>query len=314
MKPGKFGHAANLAAKATKEAIKKAAKKTIKMKPEKYGLLDNLHYIAGFCWKNDRLLFGLLIFNTLFRGILPFVGVLTPKYLIDELTGLRRPAAFIAILLIALAVELICKLGTDRIASSLWRRVIRLRCRLMDIRGKKAMTMNFVNTENPEVLSRFEKSYIATGENISVDMRGVESIMHNLFHLPSHILTFFGYIYITMLLNPLILLVLIAGVAISYILNLKVNKYEHKFMDEKGEYRKQQRYFEEKFLDFKLAKDIRLYDMSEMILNKNRSYVDETYAAYKEQTDLEDIYIRGRAIVNQFQVIVVYAYLTYKAS
>ena len=155
------------------------------MKAKKYGLLDNLWSVTGFCWKNDRVLFVLCILNTLFEGIMPFVGVLLPKYLIDELTGAKRPMAFLVILGIAGIIALACRLGDDRVKCSLWRRVIRIRCRLMDIRGRKAMTMDFVNTEDPKILTQFEKSYIATGENISVDRRGVETIVKSLFYLPS---------------------------------------------------------------------------------------------------------------------------------
>ena len=54
------------------------------MKAKKYSLFDNLRYVIGFCWQNDRVLFALCILNTLFEGVMPFVGVLLPKYLIDD--------------------------------------------------------------------------------------------------------------------------------------------------------------------------------------------------------------------------------------
>lgn len=282
-----------------------------KLKIKKYSLPDNIRYIIDFCWHNDRVLFALSLFYTLFAGVMPFVGVLLPKYLIDELTGARRPRVFVTILAIAGVVALICRLGLDRVSCSQWRRVVRIRCKLMDLRGKKVMTMNFVNTENPEILTKFEKSYIATGENISVDRRGVEMIIKNLLFLPSYIVAFLGYIYIISMLNPLILILLIGGVAVSYLLNLKIRKFEHKLMDKRGQYIRQRRYFDEKFLDFKLAKDIRLFRLDRLMMRKFKEAGYGNLALTKEYYKRYFLITFANLIIDFVREGLVYGYLAY---
>lgn len=281
------------------------------MKVKKYSLLDNIRYVIGFCWYNDGVLFSVCLFYTVFAGVMPFVGVLLPKYLIDELTGARRPIVFVMILTIAGIVALICRLGLDRVSCSQWRRVVRIRCKLMDLRGKKVMTMNFVNTEDPEILTKFEKSYIATGENISVDMRGVEAIIKNLIYLPSYILSFLGYVYIISLLNPLILILLIGGVAVSYLLNLKIRKFEHKLMDERGQYIRKRRYFDEKFLDFKLAKDIRLFRLDRLMMRKFKEAGYANLSLTREYYRKYFLIILASLIIDFVREGLVYGYLAY---
>lgn len=52
-----------------------------------YTALQNIRYIIGDSWAFDKLVFIYFGIYTVLSSISPFVGILFPKFILDQLTG-----------------------------------------------------------------------------------------------------------------------------------------------------------------------------------------------------------------------------------
>jgi len=245
-----------------------------------------------------------LIFVT---AISPFVNILLPKYIIDELMGAQRVNIIMYLILSIISLNLLFGVANTALRNYLQVENEKIYLEFNIMLGKKATEMDYEYIEDPEVLDL--KAKAAEGFNY---YGGIWGLSYEAIRIVSGLVTLSGLFYIILRVNFFVMMVLLIIVAISSYYSDKLQKVVYSFWDRLLTYNRKYRYVNSIMLDFKYGKDIRLYDMSEMILNKNRNYVNETYAAYKKQTDLEYIYMTGKGIVGQIQMLVVYAYLTYK--
>lgn len=243
----------------------------------------------------------------LITAISPFVNILFPKYIIDELVGAQR--IHIIIYLISAAISLNLLFGVVNTALKNYLQMVneKIYMEFNIMIGKKAMEMDYEYVEDPEILDL--KTKAAEGFNY---YGGVWGLSNEAIRIVSGLITLSGLFYIILQVNFLVMLALLAIVAISTYYSDRLQKVVYSFWDRLRTYNRKYRYINSIMLDIKYGKDIRLYDMSEMILEKNRGYVNETYAAYKKQTDLEYKSMMGKGVVGQIQMLIVYAYLTYK--
>ena len=99
-----------------------------------------------------------LFFSSLFAAAVPFLNIIMPKYIIDELLGARRIK--VLILLVLLTV-----IGNGVL--NLINRVLDKKCNIKNeevvagfdlLIGKKVMDLDFENIEDPEILNLKERA------------------------------------------------------------------------------------------------------------------------------------------------------------
>lgn len=220
--------------------------------------------------------------NTLFGTILPFIAVFLPKLLIDELTGLQRIPLFVYLLLGSAGATIVCSILVQAGSNYQWPHSSLLRCRLMLLRGNKAMGIDYKLTEDADFLSTFEKARKATGERVNTERDSLMEYCNAIYFMPSYLLAFAGYCAIVFTLHPLILVFLIAGLLVSYRIGIWYDKLEYQSMARRGECLKGIRYFSERFTDLKIAKDVRLFGLDRLIMAKYLYYSQRNFAVSRE--------------------------------
>jgi ATP-binding cassette subfamily C protein len=186
--------------------------------------------------------------NTLFGTILPFIAVFLPKLLIDELTGLQRVPMFTSLLLGAAGATIVCSIFVQAGSNYQWPHSALLRCRLMLLRGNKAMAIDYKLTENADFLSKFENARKATGERVNIDRDSLMEYCNAIYFAPSYVLAFAGYSVIIFTLHPLILALLVAGLLVSYRIGVWYDKLEYQSMERRRYPRVRLRRLPEKIL------------------------------------------------------------------
>lgn len=204
--------------------------------------------------------------------------VLFPKFLIDELMLVIEGApAREHIRMIILWTVLICGINfLCSLLNSLTNQTMNVISVEFDLYfniklSEKAMNLDFEQTEDPEVLNRQQRAR----EGISWYSGGVCGILNNFFDLISHIVVLLGVGVIVLITCPLLLPAQILSLFLISWFNAKNNSLEVFFYGQLGKINRSFSYYLFEMPNFQYGKDIRLYDSSDMIVQRGSRLTDE---------------------------------------
>jgi len=187
-----------------------------------------LRFFYGVAWRYKKTYFAYAAVNALVAGFAPFINIMLPKYIIDELLGPRHADMLVryigGLVSLNLAVALVRALFSylrslyDMLFSN----------RLKELLVEKAMSMDFEHTESAEMLTRLEKA--RTG--IDWYSGGITGLTDNMTACISGAITFLGTVYIIGRLSPWLFAVLVAVIAINMVFLAKTSRLDNKFIRE----------------------------------------------------------------------------------
>ncbi len=191
----------------------------------RYTTWQNVIFFLKDLWGYDKPMFLCFALKTLCNAIFPFVAVLMPKLLIDQLTG-ERNVGYMAAIIIAAGLVTFITLSANMVLSCIF---IQPRLNHMGMHyrtqiGIKAMYMDFGHTENPAMLDKAQKARRGS--------YGVRMICNNLYDIGPALLSLIGCISILLFLNPLVIISLMALAAFNYWVNLRSKKYVYSVYNE----------------------------------------------------------------------------------
>lgn len=270
-------------------------------------LLSNLKYIMGYAWSQDKVLFAQCGVYTILASIAPFIGIFLPKFLIDELLGQRRIEIILMTLIGFFLLSSVVNYSIAWLRCAYSPRVTKIRTDYITMISDKIMKMDFKNTEDPEVLNKIKSVMNAVMSNNT----GVEGVYHTLLGLFGRLTAFVGYISIVLFLSPWILLFLIINVLISYALTMRVKKYEYSQKEKAADKYRRTFYVFDTMYDFAYGKDIRIYDLKNILIDKFKKFRGERIDI---SNDVQEKQLKVKIVDVILLVIrecVVYGYLIY---
>lgn len=270
-------------------------------------LLSNLKYIMGYAWSQDKVLFVQCGVYTILASIAPFIGIFLPKFLIDELLGQRRIEIILMTLIGFFLLSSVVNYSIAWLRCAYSPRVTKIRTDYITMISDKIMKMDFKNTEDPEVLNKIKSVMNAVMSNNT----GVEGVYHTLLGLFGRLTAFVGYISIVLFLSPWILLFLIINVLISYALTMRVKKYEYSQKEKAADKDRRTFYVFDTMYDFAYGKDIRIYDLKNILIDKFKKFRGERIDI---SNDVQEKQLKVKIVDVILLVIrecVVYGYLIY---
>ncbi|ELC8453337.1 ABC transporter ATP-binding protein [Clostridium perfringens] len=270
-------------------------------------LLSNLKYIMGYAWSQDKVLFAQCGVYTILASIAPFIGIFLPKFLIDELLGQRRIEIILMTLIGFFLLSSVENYSIAWLRCAYSPRVTKIRTDYITMISDKIMKMDFKNTEDPEVLNKIKSVMNAVMSNNT----GVEGVYHTLLGLFGRLTAFVGYISIVLFLSPWILLFLIINVLISYALTMRVKKYEYSQKEKAADKDRRTFYVFDTMYDFAYGKDIRIYDLKNILIDKFKKFRGERIDI---SNDVQEKQLKVKIVDVILLVIrefVVYGYLIY---
>lgn len=274
---------------------------------KKGNLLSNLKYIMGYAWSQDKVLFAQCGVYTILASIAPFIGIFLPKFLIDELLGQRRIEIILMTLIGFFLLSSVVNYSIAWLRCAYSPRVTKIRTDYITMISDKIMKMDFKNTEDPEVLNKIKSVMNAVMSNNT----GVEGVYHTLLGLFGRLTAFVGYISIVLFLSPWILLFLIINVLISYALTMRVKKYEYSQKEKAADKDRRTFYVFDTMYDFAYGKDIRIYDLKNILIDKFKKFRGERIDI---SNDVQEKQLKVKIVDVILLVIrecVVYGYLIY---
>lgn len=139
------------------------------------------------------------------------------------------------------------------------------------------MSMDFEHTENPEALDALEKAQ----EGMNWYSGGIVGVLGAVFDLINNVAALLGVSVIILMTCPLLLPVQIAALVVITVFNAKNNKIDRESFLELAKSNRVFGYVFYQLADFKLGKDIRLYDSAEMMCDKAQHYSDEQVGIWR---------------------------------
>ena len=190
------------------------------------------------------------------RVALPFLGILMPKVVLDQVMAQSTPQRFILVVggfaLLLVAVNYL-KAFSDRTVDITTGIVVQNESQILDIH--KALTMDYEQMDSPEFKQISSKAEKATYSNHSPAV----NIPRYMVELLSNSFGFLLYAITISLINPLILIILLITAGINWLMLSRARRYMESTRDKRSKQTKRLDALKSAMLKPESAKDIRLY-------------------------------------------------------
>ena len=242
---------------------------------------DNIRcfkFFGKFAWQNDKKYYAFLILNIIVNSLSPFVTILGTQYLIDEIADESKRNMFWIVFWVAFICigSFICsnlKKWTGENISRIGEKFDRI---FKTNLCMNCIKMKFKNTEDTDVLviKNAERALNETGQ--------VNGLITALANIITKFFVALGVVVLVCTRIPWLMIPVIISFAVNSYTTSKVNKGRRKFFKEMSNVERGSTYFNTELQESRYAKDIRLYDASEIFEKKYDGYVDRIYDTSKK--------------------------------
>ena len=247
------------------------AEKVIENNTKEYKSFENMFYLIKGIWKKDKWLFFIMGIQIPATVIIPLLGIYLPKIIIDSVIN-RAEISYILLKVFPIILGIV--VSTFIISASkqiLQGRGSMYRVGYINDIGMKSIDTDFENIDGPEGKTKIVRAIMA----VSSDGSPAQAIILLSVDFFSNIIGFILYAGIISTLHPLIVFFILVSSIINYLVGVYVNKYEHKNKDNLTPIEKKLSYITQKTGDFKSAKDMRLYNMTDWFQNMYAIYLEK---------------------------------------
>ncbi|MNW43359.1 Lipid A export ATP-binding/permease protein MsbA [compost metagenome] len=253
----------------------------------------------------------LLVYYTLFSittSLLPFVFIIMPKLLIEELMTTCRASHLLLIIgLSSLIYTFIIMLKNYFNAKSV-PYFVSFRYELTMKHWEKTMQKEFESLEDSENLdlnNRALRAVASTGQ-------GFEAVLKKYFELLSNILSILGYGLILSKLNFFVIILIFLILSLNFFVDFRAKQYDQKLNVALSSTQRKEKYMKNIMNDFTYAKDIRLYDMAKWIRCEYETICNKIVSV---QSQIMRRYLVSNIftiVTNSIQLAIINGYLIYR--
>ena len=244
---------------------------------------NEIIYVLKETWKYDKKVFIFMLAYTVCDFAIPYIYILLPYFVINDYIERQQSVQILLGKTVIMIVGLLL-LGyiKDYARKEFWPRVINVRKQFIHQLDDVVMRMEYVKTENPQILDKVEKA----SEALASNEQGVEGILNRIFRVGGSLIGFLVYSYIVIKLSIVIhVWLLISGVLVY---NLT-------------------RGFDKK----KYAKEIRSYGLWSWIVGKRTVLMKERDAILNKLEGEKLCLVGIHALDFLLKNIIIYAYIVY---
>ncbi|GAB6168388.1 ABC transporter ATP-binding protein [Clostridium carnis] len=248
-----------------------------------------------------------LVLASIFKAVVPFINIIMPKFIIDELMGSQRVEKFVVLILITIVGNAILSIINKWFDKSTAIRNEEILAGFDLLIGKKIMDMDFEKIEDPEILNLKERALFPIHNQLALT-RMISGIMNIL----TQILTIIGLIGVIVTLNVFIIIAITLIVILNMLIYKKSQNLQYKFNNKLIPINRYFMYYLQTTTDFSLGKDIRLYSIASLIIDKIKKFNKNSIDIFGKMFKRLSIYDGINQVNLQIQMVVVYGYIAYK--
>lgn len=246
----------------------------------------------------------LLVISALTDGAKLFLNVILPKYLVDELLGNRdvHTLCFFAILIVANNVGMTLLANTWKYLMA--KKETYVKYSMNKVMAEKIMNLEYSYLEDPYYLDLKERAVFAIDNQNAIAM-----LIQSFSEAFSGFVTLIGLIAIMATLGPVLLIILAIGIVAMLLISSGLSKYYVKMTQELIPINRRFGYYLNLAWDKPCQKDIRLYDMENMMEERLRGYTDETCDLFEKIFKKMGSTSGGLSVINDAIAAICYAYV-----
>lgn len=255
--------------------------KKSKFRNDIYVALKAIRYFIPLAWRIKKKYFIFMTINLISDMLHPFVDLILIPLIMDELLNEKRLELLIIYVIVLVVGDAL--LGRISVYSS---SVANVYDTLFDnyintMLTKRTMEMDFALTENKEALDQMEKAK----EGISWYSGGIQGLIRPFLDLVREIFILCGVVILIVMHAPVMLLVTVFFVFLHALINRRFMKIEIQNFKDLSKLNRSFGYTLFELLEFKYAKDIRLYGAFGMMMEKTNHEIKQLVRIWKRQAD-----------------------------
>lgn len=253
--------------------------KKSKFRNDIYVALKAIRYFIPLAWRIKKKYFIFMTINLISDMLHPFVDLILIPLIMDELLNEKRLELLIIYVIVLVVGDAL--LGRISVYSS---SVANVYDTLFDnyintMLTKRTMEMDFALTENKEALDQMEKAK----EGISWYSGGIQGLIRPFLDLVREIFILCGVVILIVMHAPVMLLVTVFFVFLHALINRRFMKIEIQNFKDLSKLNRSFGYTLFELLEFKYAKDIRLYGAFGMMMEKTNHEIKQLVRIWKRQ-------------------------------
>lgn len=263
-----------------------------------------LKMFLSLSWEISPAYIFILLGNTAITSAQIFLNIILPKYLIDELVGnmvIDRLVFFGGLIVFSNLLFAFLEKTLKRLLDI---KAIYVKEKMNQTMAKKIMNVEFAHLEDPYYLDLKERSVFAL--NV---MSVMQNLISNITIALKSIVTIVGLIIIMMTLSWVLVVFLIITIIISILIYRSFMKYQKNFYQELIPVNRRYGYYVNLTYSDTLQKDIRLFNMNKMLIDKITFYNKAIYEWNSAFSKKSGAYLGLYGIINDLQAVIAYAYV-----
>ena len=266
--------------------------------------MKNFGYFMKMAWKTAPVYLIVMILNSLFSSAKLLFNIILPKLLIDELVGDKNIEMLLLFGAIIVLNNVLMQLVTNTFKRYIDTKSTWLSDTMVKQMGEKIMNLEYSYLEDPYYLDLKERAVFGI-ENQNT----IESLINIFTSGLTHFITVVGLVSIMATLGPVLIIVLVVGVALMLLLYQMGSKAMIGVMQDIIPINRKIGYYMGLVMEKPLQKEIRLYDMQEMltdcIRNGNETTCDRFSKGFRQMGKVYG----GMSAISEFISAFTYAYV-----
>ena len=278
-------------------------KKINKKKSDFIRIFKNIIFMIKGAWKYCKSRYFYAVIDIVISTITPFIYLILPKFIIDEVAGERRWNVITKYIMILLIITVILKFITwvftyfQNLSTSKGRRMNSL------IFVDNFLKMDYKNLED----SKIQDLCMKNGNNINF-VAFVDETVVGFF---TSLLQLIGYSYIIMQLNPLIILIILVIIKFNSMIADKNSKINFEFEPVIAKFSRKYQYLFNLMIGFDYGKEIRINNAEGWLEKRYKKETNAYLKSFESKQNKSFIYNIYGSIINIVQTIIMYGYSSY---
>ena len=279
------------------------------------GFFSRMGYICKLVWKTGPWILFAMMFFAIFQGVMPVVGSKISEAVLNELQsryGLfdGNFSAFFGTTVFFLLVFMFSYNILNSIVSTVKNAVTRIAGELVVRTVKleimnKAKELDLCAFDLPAFYEKLENA------NREAGMRPIQ-ILSSTFQVVSTVITFISFVVILAAELWWAALVMVAVSVPSAIINFYYRRKHFQYMRRRSKDRRQMNYYSDLMVNKDMAKEIRMFDLSDTFIGRYRETFDRYYAGIRSLILRENIWHIIITIVSSIVNCGFYAWFAYR--
>jgi len=236
-----------------------------------HSLRENYRWLMQQIWELDKTMYLNFAAFTIVSALKPFVGILFPRFLLQELMGSARAQTLILMLIGFFISGAGLFYAYTRLQRANLAKSILFRISVLRKHQDRCLETDFPNTEDPKFLTA---SQVAM-DGLDGNGLGLGGVVERSFLISGNLLAFLGYLALLTRLSPWVLAYLLFNAALSYYFTIAAKEYESSLRLPFADRNRRFMYLFHTMYDFAYGKELRLQNYRATLAQKTHTSQQE---------------------------------------